>query len=234
MSATLNSDLEYSFRKFLEEPSFRIASETALIEEAALRARRLSDEIKNYIEAPLLSGFSAEENTTIQALHELKVVLESHHDETLNSPQAFADFVSQVLVFASSMPHRVVSDSAGTPKSRDAKIRGFWTDIVYASQSGKLKPFGALVTLLGSELKSLGPLGAWYSDCRLMLAHTKLNTKEGGEPDFHNLYERFFEAFDKNTKFDYGAFYTPRPLAGYALRLSEAALQNRFSNRSLV
>lgn len=232
-SATPNSGLEYSFRQFLEEPSFRIASEKSLIGEAALRARRLSEEIRNFVEIPLLSGLSEEENSTIQALHDLKSVLESHHDQTLNSSQAFADFIAQVLVFGLLYAHRVVSKSSDTPKSRDVKISDFWTGIVYASQSSKLKPFAALVTMLGSELKSLGSLGAWYTDCRLMLAHTNLNLQEGEGPDFHQLYERFLEAFDKKAKFDYGAFYTPRPLAEYALRLSEAALRREFPKRSL-
>ena len=227
-----NLDLDRAFRGFLEEPSFRISSETDLIKECALRARRLSNEIKDFVDMPLSSGLTKEEDSTIAALRDLKGVLESHHDQTLNSSQDFADFVSQVLVFGLLYAHRVVSATGDTPKSRDFKIKEFWTNVVYSSQAGKLRPFSALVSLLGDELKSLGPIGTWYADCRLMLAHTDLRIGEGAEPDFHRLYEHFLDKFDKKTKFDYGAFYTPRPLAHYALRASEAILSRDFPTRS--
>lgn len=231
-AAIPNLDLDCAFRGFLEEPSFRIASETDLIKECALRARRLSNEITAFVEMPLLSGLTEEEDNTIEALRDLKEVLESHHDQTLNSPQDFADFVSQVLVFGLLYAHRVVSATGDTPKSRDLKIKAFWTDVVHSSRTVKLRPFSALVSLLGDELKSLGPLGTWYADCRLMLAHADLGIGEGAEPDFHRLYEHFLDQFDKKTKFDYGAFYTPRPLAQYALRASEAVLSLDFPTRS--
>ena len=230
--ATPNIDLDRAFCGFLEESSFRIPSETDLIRECALRARRLSNEIKAFVEIPLFSGLTEEEEKTIAALHDLKGVLESHHDQTLNSAQDFADFVSQVLVFGLLYAHRVVSATGDTPKSRDLKIKEFWTDVVYSSQAGKLRPFSALVGLLGDELKSLGTLGTWYTDCRLMLAHADLRIGEGSEPNFHRLYEHFLDKFDKKTKFDYGAFYTPRPLAQYALRASEAILSQEFPTRS--
>ena len=227
-----NLDLDRAFRGFLEEPSFRISSEEDLIKECALRARRLSNEIKDFVEMPRSAGLTEEEDSTIEALRDLKGVLESHHDQTLNSSQDFADFVSQVLVFGLLYAHRVVSADGDTPKSRDLKIKEFWTDVVYSSQAGKLRPFSALISLLGDELKSLGPLGTWYTDCRLMLAHADLGIGEGAEPDFHRLYEHFLDAFDKEVKFDYGAFYTPRPLAQYALRVSEAILRRVFPARS--
>ena len=227
-----NLDLERAFREFLEEPSFRISSEVDLIKECALRARCLSNKLKDFVEIPLLSGLTEEENSTIEALHELKEVLESHHDQTLNSSQSFADFVSQVLVFGLLYAHRVVSAPGDTPESRDSKIKQFWTDVVYSSHAEKLRPFSALISLLGDELKALGPLGTWYADCRLMLAHTDLAIGEGDEPDFHQLYEHFLDEFDKETKFDYGSFYTPRPLAQYALRASEAILRRDFPSRS--
>ena len=227
-----NLDLDRAFRRFLEEPSFRISSETHLIKECALRARRLSNDIKAFVEMPLLAGLTEEEDSTIEALRDLKGVLANHHDQTLNSSQDFADFVSQVLVFGLLYAHRAVSGTGHTPKSRDLKIKEFWTDMLVSSQADKLRPFTALVSLLGQELKSLGPLGTWYTDCRLMLAHTDLVIGEAAEPNFHVLYEHFLDAFDKKTKFDYGAFHTPRPLAQYALRVSEAILRRDFPERS--
>lgn len=231
--ATVNSNLDTAFRRFLQEPSFRVTSELSLIQESARRAKQLADEIKTIAETPLLAGLTEEENETISVIQELKEVLERHHDQTLNSPKVFGDFVAQVLIFGLLYAHRVVSLDGDTPAIRDEKIKTFWTNLVYANKVAKLKPFAALVGLLGQELNSLGPLGTWYTDCRLMLAHTDLHATSGVEPDFHRLYEQFLEAFDRKIKFDFGAFYTPRPLADFALRLTETILQKTFPERSL-
>ncbi len=231
--ATLNSDLDRAFREFLKEPSFRIFSETALIRECARRARNLARDVEAFVEMPPDSGLTAEEENTITALHDLKHVLECHHDQTLNSVQNFAEFVSQVLIFGLLYAYRVVSEPGDTPKLRDAKIQQFWTDAVFTAHARKLSPFSALASLLGNELKSLGRIGTWYSDCRLMLAHTDLGVTRQAKPDFHKLYEYFLDEFDSHAKFDYGAFCTPKPLAQYALRISEAILNECLPTRSL-
>ncbi len=231
--ATVNSNLDTAFRRFLQEPSFRVTSELSLIQESARRAKQLADEIKTIAETPLLAGLTEEENETISIIQELKEVLERHHDQTLNSPKVFGDFVAQILIFGLLYAHRVVSVDGDTPAIRDEKIKTFWTNLVYANKVAKLRPFAALIGLLGQELNSLGSLGTWYTDCRLMLAHTDLHETAGVEPDFHRLYEKFLEAFDRKIKFDFGAFYTPRRLADYALRLTETILQKAFPARSL-
>ncbi|MGI9059529.1 MAG: type ISP restriction/modification enzyme [Ktedonobacteraceae bacterium] len=228
-----NPLLEARFRSFFQNEGFRRCSELQLIKEMALRAVELSKNIEELADCPSGSGLDASENETIEVLHKLKTILESHHDPILRTPKAFADFVAQVLVFGLLYAHRVMVGENDTPKDRDFKMQQYWSNTVNNEQSESLRPFRALIEMLGSELQSLSRLGVWYSDCRLLLAHIELEDSQRMNPDYHILYENFLSIFDPKTRFDYGAFYTPRELVEFAVLITQSVVEKEVPGKSL-
>lgn len=229
--------LDNRFRDFFRESGFRQCSEEQLIREMAVRASALADCVLVLAQAPLESGLSEDENRTIEILHDLQSTLRIHHDPILQHPKVFADFVAQVLCFGLLYAHRVVAGEEGEPLQRYETILRFWSDAVYASYADRLVPFKALVAMLESELspdeESASQLRCWYDDVRRLLAHVQLRNVQRSAPDYHTLYERFLAEFDPKTRFDFGAFYTPRELASFAVGLAKAVVELSFNGRSL-
>lgn len=229
--------LDNRLRDFFRESGSRQCSEEQLIREMAVRASALADCVLILSQAPLGSGVSEDENRTIGILHDLQSTLRLHHDPVLQHPKVFADFVAQVLCFGLLYAHRVVAGDAGDPPERYDAIRRFWSDAVYASYADRLVPFKALVAMLESELspdeESASQLRCWYDDARRLLAHVQLRNAQRSTPDYHTLYERFLAEFDPKTRFDFGAFYTPRELANFTVGAAKAVTESSFPGRSL-
>jgi hypothetical protein len=224
-------------REFFRESGFRQCSEEQLIHEMAIRAAQLSERVLVLSQAPIGSGFTEEESKTIEILHELQTTLRLHHDPVLEHPKVFADFVAQVLSFGLLYAHRVIAGEHGQPRERYDAITHFWTDAVYANYTDRLIPFKTLVEMLGSELSpeesSSSQLRCWYDDARRLLAHIQLRDRQREIPDYHILYEKFLAEFDPKTRFDFGAFYTPRELASFTVRMADAIIETRFNQRHL-
>ncbi|MBW2689099.1 MAG: N-6 DNA methylase, partial [Deltaproteobacteria bacterium] len=229
--------LDARFRDFFRESGFRHCSEDQLIREMAVRAAALAECVLSLSKAPSGSGVSDEENNTIEILHELQTTLLLHHDPVLKHPSVFASFVAQVLCFGLLYAHRVIAVEAGEPPERYNAIRRFWSDAVYSSYADRLAPFKSLVAMLESELspseETTSQLRCWYDDARRLLAHVQLRDKQRSAPDFHTLYERFLTEFDPQTRFDFGAFYTPPELASFAVGSAKAVIESVFSGRRL-
>lgn len=221
--------IEAEFRLFFQDTVSRHITESQLITEAAKRAVVLSDSIQELSDIPYGSGLSDIENQTIEILGKLKAIVEEHHDPELRDKKSFARFVSQVLVFGLLYAHRVIGHLNDTPKIRYKKIRAFWEDSINKNRTDHLKLFSGLTKILNDELRiTLSPIGTWYDDCCLMFAHVQLDQGQTSEPDYHHLFETFLDAFEPSVRFDFGAFYTPKPLAEYTVRIVEAVSRHHF------
>lgn len=232
-SSEINYLIENKFREFLKQAGFRRCTEEQLIQDLARRAVQMSKSILELTDLPPTAALNESERKTIELLREIKTIVESHHDSNLRTGKVFADFVAQVMTFGLLYAHRVIKGDGDLPKDRYLKLQDFWTEILYKEHTERLRPFRALVDLLSDELESLGPIGTWYDDCRLLLAHIELEQDQRMSPDYHALYERFLSVFDPHTRFDYGAFYTPRSVAEFAVRLTRALVDKEFGGKSL-
>jgi len=213
--------IESEFRKYFGTISTRQVSEQQLIIDCARRARLLADEIESLADLRNGAGMNEAENKAIEILSQLKGVVQKHHDPSLRDKKLFAAFVSQVLIFGLIYAHRVLGMEDLTPTERLRKMKEFWFGERKTCFVQDLKPFRALTELLKKEIASVGALGVWYEDCCLMLSHVELREDQITTPDYHNLFEKFLAAFDPKTRFDYGAFYTPKELALYTVALVE-------------
>lgn len=230
----INGEVESLFRQFFHEPGYRRVSEEQLIEDVAKRAKLLSGAIKEMVELSPDEAASESEEKTIRSLKNLKQIVETQHDSTLQSSTLFSDFVAQVLSFGLLYAHRVVRGEGDNPKDRYQKIHDFWSSILHQDYASRLSPFRELIHQLNDELdSSLSHLGTWYDDTRRLLAYVELSDQQRSNPDYHTLYERFLAIYDPETRFDYGAFYTPPALSAYTVSLTEAVAEIRFGNNAL-
>lgn len=226
--------IEVCFRNFFSGAEARRCSEIQLVEELARIARVLSVSVNELSELPAEAGVTVDEINAIAALNDLKIIVENHHDTRLHTRKAFADFVSQVLIFGLLYAHRVVAGHGLTPRARFETMHSFWSDVAYREHSERLRPFQALVGILEAELDSaLSPLGTWYQHALMLLSHVELDRTQVAEPDYHTLYERFLEAFDPETRFDFGAYYTPKELARYMVRFVNSVVAHELPGQNL-
>lgn len=230
----LNLEIEILFQTFFKKAGYRRVTESQLVNEVAKRARSLSDELLELLELDHDEGETKAERTTIKLLKELKSTAEQSHDKSLIDDNVFAGFIAQILSFGLLYAHRVVDKAAKNPKDKYEKIHNFWFSVMEKEYSDKLIPFKTLVNELKTELDSdLSRMGIWYDDLRRLLAHIQLNEEQIEQPDFHELYETFLSVYDPATRFDYGAYYTPRSLAFYTVNLVKAIIGKTLPNLKL-
>lgn len=230
----LNLEVEVLFKTFFKKAGYRKVTENQLVNEVAKRARSLSEELLELLELEDDEGETKVERTTIKLLKELKGTAEQSHDKSLINDKVFAGFIAQILSFGLLYAHRVVDKAAKSPKDKYQKIHDFWFSVLEKEYSDKLIPFKTLVNELKSELNSeLSRLGIWYDDLRRLLAHIQLKDEQIEQPDFHELYETFLSVYDPETRFDYGAYYTPRSLAFYTVDLVKAIIKKTLPNLNL-
>ncbi len=226
-----NLDVEVVFQTFFKKVGYRRVTENQLVNEVAKRAKGLTVEILELLELDDDEGETKAERTTIKLLKELKGTAETSHDKSLVNDKVFAGFIAQILSFGLLYAHRVVDKASKNPKDKYQKIHDFWFSVLEKEYSDKLIPFKTLVNELKSELNSeLSRLGIWYDDLRRLLAHIQLKDEQIEQPDFHELYETFLSAYDPETRFDYGAYYTPRSLAFYTVNLVKAVIKRTLPN----
>lgn len=229
-----NLELEVLFKTFFKKVGYRKVSENQLVNEVAKRARLLSNELQELLELEDDEAENEAESTTLKLLKELKRTAEQSHDKSLIDNTAFAGFIAQILTFGLLYAHRVVDKSSKNPKDKYEKIHNFWFSVLEEDYSDKLIPFKTLVKELKSELDSdLSRLGIWYDDLRRLLAHIQLTSEQISLPDFHELYETFLAVYDPKTRFDYGAYYTPRSLAFYTVNLVKAVIKKSLPDLKL-
>lgn len=234
-SPEINYEVESLFRTFFNLPGFRSISENQIVKEVAKRARLLSSEVYELIGLNIDEAESESEAKTIMLLKNLKAVAEVNHDKSLVSSRVFSGFIAQILTFGLLYAHRVIGDSSKDPMIKYQEIHAFWFDVLRDEYSNKLMPFKSLVNELNEELNaSASRLGIWYDDARRLLAHIRLTGNQIEKPDFHRLYEYFLSIYDPKTRFDYGAFYTPRELAKYQIQLSGKIAQWQFKSLDLT
>lgn len=217
----INSSVQTRFKNILENPGYRKWAEQELIEQLALRCRAISDDFAILLDAPLGSGMSVSEEALLGALHDLKSIIVSHHDSSLRNNQACADFIAQVLTFGLFYAHTRYASSGIDPEERSKKIRAFWKISAGDQFARKLRPFKAIVDSLSAPLKEENALSDWYSEILGVLAHAEYMGTSKGPQDFHSLFECFLEVFDEKTKFDRGAFYTPKELSNWLVLAAE-------------
>lgn len=224
---------ERLLRSLFRQPLSRRVTEEKLISDVAIRARELSKDIVELISLSPEEALDAVERDSIMCLRELQGILQQHHDASLNTKEVFGEFVAQVLIFGLYYAYRVACTESDTPAERESKLKNFWMAGAAGGGDLRLRPIRAMVEMLNQQIFSLSRVGVWYGDCLMLLAHTSLGRRGQKEVDYHTLYEKFLTQFSPQSRFDFGAFYTPRPLAQYSLSFVEKLTQVLNPSRNL-
>jgi hypothetical protein len=230
----INLSIEPLFKEFFGKIGYRVVSEKQLVNEVAKRARLLTEEILDFLDLEPDEAQHLSELNTLLLLKSLKTTAETSHDRSLSSKRAFSSFISQILTFGLLYAHRVVDTSCDNPSQKYQRIHDFWFSIIDEEYTKKLIPFRTLVNGLQTELSTdLSRLGLWYDDLRRLLSHIKLTRDQVEIPDFHELYETFLSIYDPETRFEYGAFYTPKSLAYYTVKLAISLIKDALPSSSI-
>lgn len=231
----INIELENAFRVFFAQPNSRICKEKELITDVAKRARLLADNVLFLNTLNAEEAMNEDEKNTILILKALQETIVREHDGRLINGSIFADFVAQVLSFALLYAHMATTDENDNPQDKFDKITKYWKDIILPHASEHIMgPFYELIELLKDHIyKEDTLLGTWYQDIIHLLSFVRLQNEQVQKPSYHELYEQFLVAYDPQTRFDYGAFYTPKELASYMIRVVEYIAHNYLGETNL-
>ncbi len=207
----------FYMEQFFSNPAPQRVDEEKLIELVAIRTRNLADEIQSFADLSVEEALNEDERHVIELLSGLKSLVYNHNDPTLRTGNVFADFTAQVIMFCLLYAHRVLCSSEDSPTQKVEKIRAFaFNDI---TEEEALLPFRNLMIYLRDNSGTDTFIGQWVDECIAFLSFVQMTNEQLQNPDFHHLFELFFNKFDKQTRFDYGAFYTPKVLAEFIVKL---------------
>lgn len=211
--------LEHVMREMYSSPKARVYDEDTLVGLIAIRTKFLAEELKEYASMTEEEAVrNDDEKAAVRFLGSLRDVVCNHSDSRLRTPDALADFISQVVMFTLLYAHRVACKNEDEPATKERKIRCFMSAL--SSEDTKLKPFAEFVKFMGRH-KEPNIISTWTNECIGFLSYVKLSRGADKTPDYHKLFENFLTEYNAQMRFDFGAYYTPRKLANYIVRLTE-------------
>ncbi len=226
-----NPQFEIFMRQFFENPAPQQCDEGKLVELVALRTRLLADDIKHYISIPLDEAMNEDERQSILLLSGIRDLVYNHNDHHMRTDKVFADFTAQVIMFCLLYAHRVVCDGQDTPVVKEDKIRQYaFGDII---EGEALLPFRNLMVYLRDNADTGLFISHWVEECIKFLSFVQMTEDQILHPDYHQLFELFLSKYDPQSRFDYGAYYTPKILASFVVRLTEALVRSNFDGASI-
>ena len=227
----VNPKFEIFMRNFYDNPSPQQCSEGKLVELVAVRTRILANEIKEYADIPLEEALNENERQTIELLSGIKELVYNHNDPNLRTSSVFADFTAQVIMFSLLYAQRVLCNSDDLPAEKQKKIRRYITQDLTEGEA--LLPFRNLMLYIRDHADSGIFISQWVDECIKFLSFVRMTDDQLLNPDYHQLFELFLSKYDSQSRFDYGAYYTPKVLADFVVRLTNYVTQKNFLNSSI-
>ena len=231
--STLSIEPRFKFymEQFFSNPSPQHVNEEKLVELVAIRTRILADSILEVADLSIEEALNEDERRAIMLLNGLKELVYNHNDPVLRTGEVFADFVAQVIMFCLLYAHRVICASDDTPGEKAIKIWEYaFSDI---ADEEELLPFRNLMIYLRDNEGEETFIGQWVEECIAFLSFVHMTEHQLMNPDYHRLFELFLNKFDKQVRFDYGAFYTPKILADFIVRLTNKIVEENYDGISI-
>lgn len=226
-----NPKFELFMSQFFADPSPQQCDEGKLVELVALRTRLLADDIMHYAAIPIEEALNDEETQAIELLSGIKELIYSHNDDQLRTDKTFADFTAQVIMFCLLYAHRVLCDSSDTPIEKETKIKQYiYEDL---TEGETLLPFRNLMVYLRDNAETGIFISQWVEECIKFLSFVQMTDYQLMNPDYHKLFELFLSKYDAQTRFDYGAYYTPKILADFVVKVTEQVVHDSFDGASI-
>lgn len=127
--------------------------------------------------------------------------------------------------------HRVLCRPEDTPIEKERKINAYIKEDLTEGES--LTPFRNLMLYLSNHADKNFFINQHIDECIKFLSFIKMTNQQLMNPDYHQLFELFLSKFDTKSRFDYGAYYTPKVLADYVVKLTNYVISKTFSGKSI-
>lgn len=222
---------EIYMRNFFDNPAPQQVSEGKLVELVAIRTRILADAIKEYADIPAEEAIDETERQAIELLSGLRELVYNHNDPRLRTGAVFADFTAQVIMFCLLYAHRVLCGSTDTPIEKERKIRQFTASDI--DEIDELVPFRNVMLYLREHEDIGGYINQWVDECIKFLSFVQMTDEQLQNPDYHKLFELFLTEYNSKVRFDYGAFYTPKVLADFVVKLTNYVVEKNFNGATI-
>lgn len=227
----VNPLFRFYMEQFFSNPAAQRVDEEKLVELVAIRTRNLADDILAHVELTTEEALNEEERHVIALLDGLKALVYNHNDPALRTGAVFSDFIAQVIMFCLLYAHRVFCASDDSPSEKSEKIRKYaFSDIV---DGEALFPFRNLMVYIRNNAGDGTFIGQWVDECIAFLSFVQMTDYQLMNPDYHRLFEMFLTKFDEQSRFDYGAYYTPKVLADFIVRLTNRVVHDKFDGASI-
>lgn len=222
---------EYYMREFFKGPSPLNINEAKLIELVAIRTRVLADEIKEFAGIPQDEAMNSDEGEIIALLNKIKGVVYNHNDQSLKTSKVFSDFLAQIIMFSLLYAYRVLCSPKDQPSEKERKIRDYIKNNF--SYAEAMAPFRELMLFLNKETNRRFFINTDIEECIKFLSFVTMTNQQLMHPDYHQLFEMFLTKFDSKSRFDYGAYFTPKVLADYVVKLTNYVVDKTFPGKTI-
>lgn len=149
----------------------------------------------------------------------------------MRTSTVFAYFVAQIIMFCLLYAHRVVCSNDDSPAIKAEKIKAYaFNDVV---DDAELILFHDLMIYLRNNKGTSTFIGQWVDECVAFLSFVKITEHQLVNPDYHRLFELFLNKFDRQARFDHGAYYTPKKLADFIVRLTNKIANEFFDGATI-
>ncbi len=230
-SQAIDPRFEVYMREFFKNPSPQQVNESKLVELVAIRTRMLADDILELANIPVEEAMDENERECISLLHGLKELVYSHNDTKLRTGEVFADFTAQVIMFCLLYAHRVLCLPEDSPSEKEKKIYEYIREDL--SEGEVLTPFRNLMLYLRDNADKSFFVNQRIDECIKFLSFIKMTDQQLLNPDYHQLFELFLSKYDAKSRFDFGAYYTPKVLADFVVKLTNHVVSESFPDKSI-
>lgn len=227
----IDSRFEVYMRDFFKNPSPQQVCEEKLIELVAVRTRMLADDILKLANVPLEEAMNENEREVIALLQGMQALVYNHNDSHLRTGEVFADFTAQVIMFCLLYAHRVLCSPDDAQIEKERKINKYIMEDLTEGEA--LTPFRNLMLYLRDRANKDSFINQRIDECIKFLSFIKMTDQQLSNPNYHHLFELFLSKYDAKSRFDFGAFYTPKTLAKFVVKLINHIVTVNFPGQSI-
>ncbi len=222
---------EVYMREFFKNPSPQQVNEAKLVELVAVRTRMLADDILDLEDIPPADAMNENEREVIVLLQGMRELVYNHNDPSLRTGVVFADFTAQVIMFCLLYAHRVLCEPNDPPAEKERKIYAYIREDL--SQGEALTPFRNLMLYLRDHDDKSFFINQRIDECIKFLSFIRMTDQQLQNPNYHQLFELFLSKYDAKSRFDFGAYYTPKVLADFVVKLTNYVVAENFHGKSI-
>ena len=227
----IDSRFEVYMREFFKNPAPQQVNEAKLVELVAVRTKILADDILDLANIPIEEAMNENEREVIVLLQGIQKLVYNHNDFNLRTGKVFADFTAQVIMFCLLYAHRVLCVPDDSPAEKEQKINTYIKQDLTEGEA--LTPFRNLMLYLRDNAAKSFFINQRIDECIKFLSFIKMTDQQLLNPDYHQLFELFLSKYDSKSRFDFGAYYTPKILADFVVKLTNHVVEENFPGKSI-